>query len=656
MTTEIDINQPTDDVLVSDLPSYIRANKVILQELLSTNATSTSTQTITLDNPDILVDGTVSIVFLQSPYDVSINTINFDTSSLVILFALNDGITILDNIGNIKLQGDTNNPEFPMEQGDVLVLLCKDGGNATEIHRELNQYAPLGDDGRIRTIQKLLVSGHNVADHIEDVTIHFTIDDSDTTSLDIVWSASKLENKFNNIDGSQIIPDSIPPSALDSIDIPDADRDGFVPVYNHVVNQFEWEDVEGVVGADTYRVKWNESDTNQFLDEKLPIIEFPIPEFDGHYYTVDAYGIGYWSPGLPKLEDIGPRELIRTNDDGSGFMPGAVLDDISSHTNQLLQVADSPSFPSGKDQGRIIPGAIFPTLSEISDKVRGDSLVINKDKTGFTIRSIAYDTIPVYIWIDPTNGNDSDSGTESDRPVKTFAKARDIGVALTGHAGRELYFYIADGIHTNSDAFRNVSFGSAKVTIKGVSLNSTRLTVSNGFKFLPFTDVHMEDFTVTGNGGASTYGLHLEGARAYVHGVGFNNFSTGIQVANGSQMLTGFKNVFIDNNNYGIYCYNNSHANLGGIPFSSITAKNPSQGQGINCQYNSSVHAHYAYISRFLYGVSVVHHSWVDVSYGKFFNCPHNGSIPLTLSSETSPTKRAFNSYIMAHDTDIEYS
>jgi hypothetical protein len=156
MTTEIYINQPTDDVLVSDLPSYIRANKAILQELLSTNSTSNSTQTITLDNPDILVDGTVSIVFLQSPYDVSINTINFDTSSLVILFALNDGITILDNIGNIKLQGDTNNPEFPMEQGDVLVLLCKDGGNAIEIYRELNQDAPLGDDGRIRTIQKAL--------------------------------------------------------------------------------------------------------------------------------------------------------------------------------------------------------------------------------------------------------------------------------------------------------------------------------------------------------------------------------------------------------------------------------------------------------------------------------------------------------------------
>lgn len=651
MTTEIDINQPTDDVLVSDLPSYIRANKVILQELLSTNAISTNTQTITLDNPDILVDGTVSIVFLRSPYDVSINTVNFDTSSLVILFALNDGITILDNIGNIKLQGDTNNPEFPMEQGDVLVLLCQDGGNATEIYRELNQDAPLGDDGRIRTIQKLLVSGHNVADHIEDVTIHFTIDDSDTTSFDIVWSASKLENKFNNINGSQIVPDSIPPVALDSIDIPDADKDGFVLVYNHSANQFDWEDVSGIVGGDTYRVKWNESDTNQFLGDKLPIIDFPSAEHDGHYYTVGADGVGYWSPGLPKLEDIGPRELIRTNDDGSGFIPGAVLDDISSHTNQLLQVADSPA---GKDQGRIIPGAIFPTLSEISNKVRGDSLVINEDKTGFTIRSIAYDTTPVYIWIDPTNGNDSDSGIESNRPVKTFAKARDIGVALAGYAGRELYFYIVDGIHTNSDAFRNVSFGPSKVTIKGVSLNSTRLTVSNGFRFLPFTDVHMEDFTVTGNGDANTYGLDLEGARAYVRGVGFNNFYAGIQVNNGSQMLTGSKNVFLDNNTFGIFCYYNSHANLGGIPYTSITAKNPGEGRGINCQYNSSVHAHYAHISQFLYGVLVVHHSWVDVSYGKISNCSNNGSIPLTLSSETSPTKRAFNSYIMAHWTQIE--
>jgi hypothetical protein len=651
MTTEIDINQPTDDVLVSDLPSYIRANKVILQELLSTNATSTSTQTITLDNPDILVDGTVSIVFLQSPYDVSINTINFDTSSLVILFALNDGITILDNIGNIKLQGDTNNPEFPMEQGDVLVLLCKDGENATEIYRELNQDAPLGEDGRIRTIQKLLVSGHNVADHIEDVTIHFTIDDSDTTSLDIVWSASKLENKFNNIDGSQIVSSSIPPVALDSIDIPDADKDGFVVVYNHSANQFEWEDVSGVVGTDTYRVKWNEADTSEFLEDKLPIIDFPSAEHDGHYYTVDADGVGYWSPGLPKLENIGPRELIRTNDDGSGFIPGAVLDDISSHTNQLLQVADSPA---DKDQGRIIPGAIFPTLSEISNKVRGDSLVINEDKTGFTIRSIAYDTDPVYIWIDPTNGNDSDSGTESDRPVKTFAKARDIGVALTGHAGRELYFYIADGIHTSSDAFRNVSFGPSKVTIKGVSLNSTRLTVLNGFEFLPFTDVHMEDFTVTGTGEWNTHGLRLIGARAYVHGVGFNNFYTGIRVWNGSQLLTGSKNVFIDNNNYGIHCSNNSHANLFGTPFSSLTAKDPGVGRGINCQYNSYVHAHYAYVSRFLYGVSVLYHSCVDISYGKISNCPNNGSIPLSLSSETSPTKRAFNSYIMAHDIDIE--
>jgi len=651
MTTEIDINQPTDDVLVSDLPVYIRANKVILQELLSTNTTSTNTQTITLDNPDILVDGTVSIVFLRSPYDVSINTVNFDNSSLVILFALNDGITILDNIGNIKLQGDTNNPEFPMEQGDVLVLLCQDGENATEIYRELNQDAPLGDDGRIRTIQKLLVSGHNVADHIEDVTIHFTIDDSDTTSLDIVWSASKLENKFNNIYGSQIVPDSIPPVALDSIDIPNADKDGFVVVYNHSANQFEWEDVSGVVGTDTYRVKWNESDTNQFLDEKLPIIDFPSAEHDGHYYTVDADGVGYWSPGLPKLENIGPSELIRTNDDSSGFIPGAVLDDISSHTNQLLQVADSPA---GKDQGRIIPGAIFPTLSEISNKVRGDSLVINEDKTGFTIRSIAYDTDPVYIWIDPTNGNDSDSGTESNRPVKTFAKARDIGVALAGYAGRELYFYIVDGIHTNSDSFSDVSFGPSKVTIKGVSLNSTRLTVSNGFRFLPFTDVRMEDFTVTGNGGDNTNGLFLNSTRAYVNGVGFNNFYTGIRVAYGSQMRTGSKNVFLDNNTYGIRCYNNSNANLFGTLFTSITAKDPGEGRGIVCDYNSSVFAHYVYISRFFYGVTVGRHSWVDVSYGKISNCSNISSVPLSLSSETSPTKRAFNSYIMAHDTEIE--
>jgi len=63
--------------------------------------------------------------------------------------------------------------------------------------------------------------------------------------------------------GYLLIDRSLSPIKFDSSNTP---MDGYVPVYYGATGKITWEDVSGVVGMDTYQVKWKETDGAAFLE------------------------------------------------------------------------------------------------------------------------------------------------------------------------------------------------------------------------------------------------------------------------------------------------------------------------------------------------------------------------------------------------------
>lgn len=156
--------------------------------------------------------------------------------------------------------------------------------------------------------------------HIQDEDKHREINDSGIATTDL-WSADKITTELagkistGSISNDDIPDDEIAPSKLDALSLPGSGQDGYVPTYNHTAGQFEWEDMSGVVGQDTYMVKWDAVDTAEHLGQKIPA---PDTATGGHVlwtngtdYALDLILSGCDSGNID--------QIVKVNGSGDGY-------------------------------------------------------------------------------------------------------------------------------------------------------------------------------------------------------------------------------------------------------------------------------------------------------------------------------------------------
>ena len=80
---------------------------------------------------------------------------------------------------------------------------------------------------------------------------------------------------------------SIGPSGLLALNQP---TDSYVPVYNQAAGKFEWQDITGVVGGDTYQVKRNAADSPGYLDDKVTVRVMELPDVTSERIIGSASG------------------------------------------------------------------------------------------------------------------------------------------------------------------------------------------------------------------------------------------------------------------------------------------------------------------------------------------------------------------------------
>lgn len=147
----LDATKPLDTILVSDLPAYIRENRVEMNALtVSLLAQWTETEieiaggTTELEVGVDLTDVPVEVVRLTGAVAVTIDTISEGRSGHIKLLRFEDtNVTLDDGGGNIQLNQPAAIGTFTGAVGDILILLNIDGnpgvddGDWVEVNRLL---------------------------------------------------------------------------------------------------------------------------------------------------------------------------------------------------------------------------------------------------------------------------------------------------------------------------------------------------------------------------------------------------------------------------------------------------------------------------------------------------------------------------------------
>ena len=265
----IDTTYPPDTILHSELPAAIRATRA----LLSLESTDYS---IGLNVAELSANNIpIELIGIEANNPESIQTISpAPDKAIKIIRAKNDNITLVHSSSLDLTLRDRANPNFSMRTGDVIVLTY---------HSEADQwqeiYRLLADSG-VDTIRfkKLMVGSQDMQEFID--------------------------RKIGYAD----------------LDTHNSPSDNYAIVYNHTFDQLEFRDISAVVAGDTYKVKWDAADTEDFLENKIP-----RPTTAGAILEVNAAGNAYITKIIYRLR------LLRNYTDIT-----AALSDIGSEVTTLI--------------------------------------------------------------------------------------------------------------------------------------------------------------------------------------------------------------------------------------------------------------------------------------------------------------------------------
>ena len=85
------------------------------------------------------------------------------------------------------------------------------------------------------------------------------------------------------------------------LDINNAPTDTYALVWNDGAGKMEWTDISAAVGSDTYKVKWDAGDSEDYLDQKIPELDAWAGKA-GQSMVLDAAETGLeWLPRLTRI-------------------------------------------------------------------------------------------------------------------------------------------------------------------------------------------------------------------------------------------------------------------------------------------------------------------------------------------------------------------
>ena len=137
----LDVNQPTDQVLVSEIPSYIRANRVEINSITDDVSDYTTTNLTLSAGTTTLVIGTslnnisIETIFINSLGASVLAQIQNGTNGQIKIFVMQDSnISFLDGpklIGQLYLNQLPLLSTFSAHQDDVIALINIGGDGGT---------------------------------------------------------------------------------------------------------------------------------------------------------------------------------------------------------------------------------------------------------------------------------------------------------------------------------------------------------------------------------------------------------------------------------------------------------------------------------------------------------------------------------------------
>lgn len=137
----LNVNQPTDQVLVAELPPYIRANRVAINAFVSGDADIATTDLTIVGGTTALVVGTdlssipLEVVLLTASGPATLAQIRGGLEGQIKIFVFQDNNTTLTDgvksLGQLYLNHLPALSDFVAQQDDVLALINIDGDGAS---------------------------------------------------------------------------------------------------------------------------------------------------------------------------------------------------------------------------------------------------------------------------------------------------------------------------------------------------------------------------------------------------------------------------------------------------------------------------------------------------------------------------------------------
>lgn len=137
----LNVNQPTDQVLVAELPAYIRANRIAINAFVAGDADIVTTDLTIVGGTTALVVGTdlssvaLEVVLLAASGPATLTQIRGGSEGQIKIFIFqNNNTTLTDGVkslGQLYLNQLPVLTNFVAQQDDVLALANIDGDGST---------------------------------------------------------------------------------------------------------------------------------------------------------------------------------------------------------------------------------------------------------------------------------------------------------------------------------------------------------------------------------------------------------------------------------------------------------------------------------------------------------------------------------------------